>query len=105
MINIDLMTQIKWFIFALVLSLVLVVVFESTITVNGIYFNVQNTFLGLNLFLEILIFLVFSIFVVFGIKGYFEFYSKRVSNVIISISGALLFFGILLLCYQILLQE
>ncbi|TRX42357.1 hypothetical protein [Flavobacterium restrictum] len=99
------MTQIKWFLLALLISFVLVSGFEGAISVKGIDLNAQNTFLGLNLFLEILIFFVFSIFVVFGIKGYFELYTEKVSNLILSISGALLFFGIFILFYQILNQE
>lgn len=105
MISINLMSQIKWFIIALILAFVLVSSFENIAFTSDSFFEVQNTFLGLNLFLEILIFLVFSIFVVFGIKGYFEFYSKKISNIIISVSGGILFLGILLLLSQILLQE
>ena len=99
------MTQIKWFIIALIVAFVLVSSFENIAFTSGTFFEAQNTFLGLNLFLEILIFLVFSIFVVFGIKGYFEFYSKKISNIIISVSGSVLFLGILILLSQILLQE
>lgn len=105
MIRINLMTQIKLFIIALIVTFVLVISFENIALVSGTFFQAQNTFLGLNLFLEILIFLVFSIFVVFGIKGYFEFYSKKISNIIISVSGSILFLGILILLSQILLLE
>lgn len=99
------MTQIKWLLIALVTSFVLVSCFDSAVLKNGIEFNAQNTFLGLNLFLEILIFFAFSTFVVFGTKGFFEMYSQKTSNVIIFISGVFLVFVIFLLCYQILLQE
>ena len=105
MVSINLMTQIKWFIIALIVAFVLVSSFENIAFTSGTFFEAQNTFLGLNLFLEILIFLVFSIFVVFGIKGYFEFYSKKISNIIISVSGSVLFLGILILLSQILLEE
>ena len=105
MVRRELMTQIKWMLLALFISFVLVLFFEGTVSNGSIILKAQNTFLGLNLFLEILIFLVFSIFVVFGIKGYFEFYSKKISNIIISVSGSVLFLGILILLSQILLQE
>ena len=83
MIKTESVSQIKWVLLVLVISFVLVSVFENTVLQSGIVVKAQHTFLGLNLFLEILIFLVFSIFVVFGIKGYFEFYSKKISNIII----------------------
>ena len=105
MINRESIAQIKWIVLALLISFVLVSCFEGVIFMNSTLLKAQNTFLGLNLFLEILIFLVFSIFVVFGIKGYFEFYSKKISNIIISVSGSVLFLGILILLSQILLQE
>jgi len=105
MIKRDLMTQTKWFFLALTISFVLVTCVESTILQNGTLFKAQNTFLGLNLFLEILVFFVFSTFVVFGIKGFFEMYSQKTSNVIIFISGVFLIFVIFILCYQILFQE
>ncbi|MBG6062162.1 ABC-type transport system involved in multi-copper enzyme maturation permease subunit [Flavobacterium sp. CG_9.1] len=99
------MSQIKWIFLALLISFVLVSCFESTVLQSSIVFKAQHTFLGLNLFLEILIFFVFSTFVVFGIKGFFEMYSQKTSNIIISISGALLVFVIFILCYQILFQD
>jgi len=105
MINRDTMTQIKWVLVALSISFVLVSCFESTVFENSIIFKAQNTFLGLNLFLEILIFFAFSTFVVFGIKGFFEMYSQKISNVIIFLSGVFLIFVIFILCYQILFQE
>jgi|TARA_R110000868_G_scaffold32933_3_gene119899 membrane protein implicated in regulation of membrane protease activity len=105
MIKRELMTQIKWLLLALVISLVLVGGFDGTVVKGGSVFIAQHTFLGLNLFLEILIFFVFSTFVVFGIKGFFEMYSQKTSNVIIFISGVLLTFVIFGLCYQILFQE
>jgi hypothetical protein len=43
--------------------------------------------------------------VVFGIKGFFEMYSQKKSNIIIFVSGGLLVFVIFILCYQILFQE
>jgi hypothetical protein len=105
MINRELMSQIKWLVFALLISLVLVTSLEGAVLQNSCLNSTQNTFLGLNLFLEILIFFVFSAFVVFGIKGFFEMYSQKTANVIIFISGILLAFVILILCYQIMFQE
>ncbi len=105
MIKMGFMIQIKWLLFALVISLVLVSFFDGAVLRNSDMFTAQNTFLGLNLFLEILIFFVFSTFVVFGIKGFFEMYSQKTSNVIILVSGVLLTFVIFLLSYQILFQE
>jgi hypothetical protein len=104
MINRDFMTQIKWLFLALTMSFVLVSCVESTVLQSSTVFEAQNTFLGLNLFLEILIFFVFNTFVVFGIKGFFEMYSQKTSNVITSVSGGLLIFVIFILCYQILFQ-
>ena len=97
--------QIKWLVFALLFSLVLVSCFEAAVFKNCGVSLTRNTFLGLNLFLEILIFFVFSTFVVFGIKGFFEMYSQKSANAIIFISGILLAFVIIILCYQILFQE
>ena len=105
MIKRELMIQIKWVLVALVISLVLVSCFDGAVLKNSNVFIAQHTFLGLNLFLEILIFFVFSTFVVFGIKGFFEMFSQKTSNVITFISGVLLTFVIFLLCYQILFQE
>ena len=105
MIKRELINQIKWIILAFVISFALVSCFENIVSHNSVVDKAQNTFLGLNLFLEILIFFVFSTFVVFGIKGFFEMYSQKTSNVIIFISGVLLIFVIFILCYQILFQE
>ena len=101
----ELTGQIKWIVFALLISFVLVVFFDGAAFKSSTLFITQNTFLGLNLFLEILIFVVFSTFVVFGIKGYFEMYSQKTSNVIIFFTGAMLTFVIFILSCQILLQE
>lgn len=99
------MTQIKWLLFALVASFVLVMSFTSIVFKDGTIGVAQTTFLGLNLFLEILIFFIFSTFVVFGIKGFFEMYSHKTSNRITLISGALLFVFIIVLWYKILFQD
>ena len=103
MIAKGLASQIKWLIFALIISFVLVSLFDGTVVKDSSMLLTQNTFLGLNLFLEILIFFAFSTFVVFGIKGYFEMFSQKTSNVIIFITGAILTFVIFILSCQILL--
>jgi ABC-type transport system involved in multi-copper enzyme maturation permease subunit len=105
MIKRESINQIKWIILAFFISFVLVSCFEGTALLGSAVVKAQHTFLGLNLFLEILIFFVFSTFVVFGIKGFFEMYSQKTSNVIIFVSGVLLIFVIFILCYQILFQE
>jgi hypothetical protein len=105
MVKGETMSQIKWLLVALIISLVLVFCFDSTVWENGYVFFAQHTFLGLNLFLEILIFFVFSTFVVFGIKGFFELYSQKLSNVIIFISGVILTIVIFVLSFQIMFQE
>lgn len=105
MIKRELINQIKWIILAFFISFVLVSCFENTVLNGSVVVKAPNTFLGLNLFLEILIFFVFSTFVVFGIKGFFEMYSQKTSNVIILVSGVLLLFVNFILCYQILFQE
>ena len=92
MVKRQVVNQSKWIVLALLISFVLVSYFENTVLRNSIEFKTQNTFLGLNLFLEILIFFVFSTFVVFGIKGYFEMYSQRFSNIIVAFSGLFLVF-------------
>lgn len=105
MVKKEFMIQIKWLLLALFISLVLVSGFDGAVLKSGNVLFAQHTFLGLNLFLEILVFFVFSTFVVFGIKGFFEMYSQKTSNVIIFISGVLLTLVILVLCFQILFQE
>jgi hypothetical protein len=105
MINKGLMVQIKWLLFALVVSFVLVGFFDGAVLLKSSnMFIAQNTFLGLNLFLEILIFFVFSTFVVFGIKGFFEMYSQKLSNIITFVSGVLMMFVIIVLLCQIVFQ-
>jgi hypothetical protein len=99
------MVHIKCLLLALIISLVLVGFFDGIVFGCSNVFLAQHTFLGLNVFLEILIFFVFSTFVVFGIKGFFEMYSQKASNVITFISGVFLAFVIFVLCYQILFQE
>ena len=99
------MAQIKCLLLALVMTFVLANSFESIVFLDGTMLQTRNTFLGLNLFLEILIFFSFSTFVVFGIKGFFEMYSQKTSNIITFISGGHLMFVIFILCYQILFQD
>ena len=105
MIKKEWLSQVKWIILAFIISLVLVSFFENAVLFDGVIIQAQDTFLGLNLFLEILIFFVFSTFVVFGIKGFFEMYSQKIANIILSFSGVLLLFVIFILCYQIIFQD
>jgi uncharacterized membrane protein len=100
-----LLTEIKWVLLALVISLVLVESINSGSFFSTTGSGVPQTFFGLNLFLEILVFFVFSTFVVFGIKGFFEMYSHKFANVIIFISGLLLTVVIFILCFQVLSLE
>ena len=98
-------TELKWVLLALVISLVLVESVNSSFLAETAGLGVPQTFFGLNLFLEILVFFVFSTFVVFGIKGFFEMYSRKFANVIMFISGVLLAVVIFILCFQVLSLE
>jgi len=100
-----LVSEIKWVLLALVVSLVLVESINSSSFFSAAGSGVPQTFFGLNLFLEILVFFVFSTFVVFGIRGFFEMYSHKFANVIIFISGLLLTVVIFILCFQVLFPE
>lgn len=100
-----LISELKWVLLALVISLVLVESVNSSVMIETADSGVPQTFFGLNLFLEILVFFVFSTFVVFGIKGFFEMYSQKYANVIIFISGMLLAIVIFILCFQVLSLE
>lgn len=71
-------------------------------SLHGVNFEAQKTFFGLNLFLEILVFSAFSTFVVFGIKGFFESYSHKYTNVIILSTGIILALVIFILSYMML---
>jgi hypothetical protein len=72
---IRLMTQIRWLVIALLISLVLVSCFEGAVFETSTL-NLKYV-LRIKFVLEILIFFVFSTFVVFGIKGFFEMYSQN----------------------------
>ena len=48
MIKTESVSQIKWVLLALVISFVLVSVFENTVLQSGIVVKAQHTFLGLN---------------------------------------------------------
>ncbi|MGL2965028.1 hypothetical protein [Flavobacterium sp. XGLA_31] len=54
--------------------------------------------------MEILTYFTFSTFVVFGVKGFYEMYSHKVSNVIMIASGLFLVLIIFILSCQILLE-
>ncbi len=100
-----LLSELKWVLLALVISLVLVESVNSSFLAETAGSGVPQTFFGLNLFLEILVFFVFSTFVVFGIKGFFEMYSHKFANTVIFISGLLLVIVIFILCFQVLSLE
>ncbi len=100
-----LISELKWVLLALVISLVLVESVNSSFLAETAGSGVPQTFFGLNLFLEILVFFVFSTFVVFGIKGFFEMYSHKFANTVIFISGLLLVVVIFILCFQVLSLE
>lgn len=100
-----LLSELKWGVLALVLSLVLVESINTSTYFRASILGVPQTFFGLNLFLEILVFFVFNTFVVFGIKGFFEMYSQKFANVIMFISGILLTGLIFILCFQVLSLE
>lgn len=95
------MTQMKSFLFVLVISFVLVMYAEDGFFYKDILLKAHTTFLGLNLLLEIFIFFALSTFVVFGIKGIFERYSQKTTNHIIVLSGAVLILVLVVLWYQI----
>ena len=95
------MNEIKWVILVFIISIVLVNLVNST-NLIGVNFEMQKTFFGLNLFLEILVFSAFSTFVVFGIKGFFESYSHKYTNVIIFSTGIILALVIFILSYMML---
>jgi hypothetical protein len=92
-------------IFSVAFTLLLMLILKSNLNIDdaqSLYY--YHTFFGLSKFLEILIYFIFSTFVVFGIKGFFEMYSQKVSNMIMIISGTLLVFVIVFLSYQILFE-
>ena len=98
-------SEIVGIVIAFIISLVLMKVlnynkislFDST--------NSNNSLLGLNTFFGSVVFFSFSTFVVFGIKGFFEKYSQKYSNIIMIVSGVLLALIIVCLSYQILFEE
>jgi hypothetical protein len=71
------MTQIRWLVIALLISLVLVSCFEGAVVLKLVLKSNAKYVLRIKFVLEILIFFVFSTFVVFGIKGFFEMYSQN----------------------------
>lgn len=97
--------EIIWILFVLIITFFLVNSIYNSVLINGIADGVPQTFLGFNLFLEILVLFFFSTFVVFGIKGFFEMYSQRFTNVVLLISGVFLTVVIFILSFQILLLE
>ena len=95
------MNEIKWVILVFIISIVLVNLINST-NLSGVNSEMQKTLFGFNLLLEILVFSAFSTFVVFGIKGFFESYSRKYTNVIIFSTGIILALVIFILSYMML---
>jgi hypothetical protein len=67
--------------------------------------NSNNSLFGLSKFFGSVVFFSFSTFVVFGIKGFFEMYSQKYSNIIMIVSGVSLALVIVSLSYHILFEE
>lgn len=98
------LSEMKWITFALVITFILVPIFNNNVTLVSGNTNYSNTFFGLSKFFEILVFFIFSTFVVYGIKGFFEMYSHKIANVIMIVTGSLLTLAIMFLSYQILFR-
>jgi len=104
MIAKNVVSEIKWITFALIITFILVTIFNSnTLLVSG-NANNSTSFSGLSKTIEMAAFFIFSTFVVFGIKGFFEMYSHRIANVIMIVTGLLLTLIIMFLSYQVLFK-
>lgn len=103
MVTKNVLSECKWLLFALIIGYLLYLSFNNGFTNNLNSLMMPQTILGLNLFLEILVFFVFSTFVVFGIRGFFEMYSQKVTNIIMFISGIFLILVIFIMSYQLLM--
>ena len=98
-------SEIIWIVIAFILSLFLMKVLNSNKIVLFDTTTSNNSLFGLSKFLGSVVFFSFSTFVVFGIKGFFEMYSQKYSNIIMIVSGVLLTLVIAYLSYQILFVE
>jgi hypothetical protein len=97
-------SEIRWVLISLVITFVLLFLLKDSVNLIGGNEFEWHLFIGLNKFLEILTYFTFSTFVVFGVKGFYEMYSQRVSNVIMISSGLFLVLIIFFLSCQILLE-
>lgn len=98
-------SEIKWITFALIITFILVTIFNSNAVLVSGNTNMYNSFFGMSKAIEIAAFFIFNTFVVFGIKGFFEMYSHKTTNVIMIITGTLLTMTIMFLSYQILFRD
>lgn len=98
-------SEIKWITFALIITFILVAIFNSNVVLVSGNTDTNNSFFGLSKAIEIAAFFVFSTFVVFGIKGFFEMYSHKITNVIMIVTGTLITLAIMFLSYQILFRD
>lgn len=97
-------SEIKWVMISILVTLVLLFLLKDSINLIGGNVVDLHFFIGLNKFLEILTYFTFSTFVVFGVKGFYEMYAHRMSNVIMISSGLFLVLIIFVLSCQILLE-
>jgi hypothetical protein len=98
-------SEIKWITFALIITFILVTIFNSNVVLVRGNANAYTSFFGLSKAIEIAAFFIFNTFVVFGIKGFFEMYSHKITNVIMIVTGTLLTLAIMFLSYQILFRD
>ncbi len=98
-------SEIKWITFALISTFILVTIFNSNAVLVSGNTSANNSFFGMSKAIEMVAFFIFNTFVVFGIKGFFEMYSHKITNVIMIITGTLLTMTIMFLSYQILFRD
>jgi hypothetical protein len=96
--------EMKWVLISITVTFILLFLLKDSINLIGGNVVDLHLFIGLNNFLEILTYFTFSTFVVFGVKGFYEMYSDRISNVIMIVSGLILVFIIFILSCQILME-
>jgi hypothetical protein len=97
-------SEAKWVLISLIVTFFLLFLLKDSINLIGGNSVDLQLFIGLNKFLEILTYFTFSTFVVFGVKGFYEMYAHKVSNVIMIASGLILALIIFVLSCQILLE-
>ncbi|TBX70779.1 hypothetical protein EZL74_02580 [Flavobacterium silvisoli] len=98
------MSEIRWVMLSLAITFILILLLKDSVNLIGGSEVEWHLFIGLNKFLEILTYFTFSTFVVFGVKGFYEMYTQKVSNVIMICSGLILVLIIFVLSCQILLD-